>query len=876
MKILLAGDSTVASYHGELDGMMGWGEALIQLVEEKYPAIEVLNFAKPGATTLSFEVEGLYDELLGKVSKEDIVLIQFGHNDQKIENNVSVNDYYKRLKGWLKAIKAKGGVPILCSPVERRNFLNKHQQQTLKEHAILVKKLAKKEEVPLFDLNRYSFLLYESLGEKNSQPLFMHKSSKSEVFPVGLADNTHFSKKGAKEIARYVLLKLNEFIDEKPMFDNYYYGACMYPEVWSLETLEEDIIRMKSLKMNFARIGEFVWSSFEPEEGVYDFSLLEKSLALYQKYDIDVCVCIPTPTPPRWMTKGHEERLIKQADGTLMSHGSRQHVCTNNAYFRQKSYELTQKIAQFISGYKNVVAFQLDNEFKCHVDLCYCDSCRDKWYDWLEEEYVEIEHLNEAWGTRIWSEEYAEFSDVVMPEPTPFLHNSSLMNAFRRFTAETINEFAHDLTHHIRMEVDLPVTHNTSFGFNLMNPELFSDLDVVGFDTYPTASIYPYFLINMDAWRHVKKNNQEMLLLETSTSHNGHIENYASPHPKGFLTTEVFTGFAGGLKSFTYWHFRGHRYGVEQPHSGVVTAWGEPDYGYEDVETSGKLIEQMTPLLKKSDFKQSNIAMIYSDESKRFYNVETGGIYDYRSLISGWFTSLVYAGIQTEVIRETTALDNYDVVMIPFLRHVSDKLLGRLKAFVKGGGQLIVGPMTGDRTDELALPETNGLDILGEWLEIKQVKQYRAREHDTLIDSSNVEQELEGLITTFKADDTWNIIAKADNETVMASKTIGKGQVTVVGGLPKGFAESSYWQNFIKSEVGPKELINQYVSLGKGNVKYTRETADHLQIYIANMTGESVSFTAHQESTDLLTDTNFKKGNHNLEAFGYLILQVEK
>src|SRR5699024_8225427 len=113
----------------------------------------------------------------------------------------------------------------------------------------------------------------------------------------------------------------------------------------------------------------------------------------------------------------------------------------------------------------------------------------------------------------------------------------------------------------------------------------------VGFDTYPAASNYPAYTMNVDRWRNVKPTNNEALLLETCTSHAGHIENYIPAAPDGWITAEFFAGFAGNLRAFNYWHFRNHRFGVEQPHSAVVTAWGEPDVGYEDVVANGKLLK---------------------------------------------------------------------------------------------------------------------------------------------------------------------------------------------------------------------------------------------------------------------------------------------
>lgn len=873
MKILLAGDSTVAHLSQQLKGMYGWGERLAELMSP----IEVLNFSKAGASTDSFEEEGLLTGLIDAIEDGDLVLIQFGHNDQKNQHPNRLNHYYQHLKRWVEQIKLVGGQPILCSPVERRNFCNGQALHSLREFQLVLKKLSKEQEIPFFDLNQYTLLLYQSLGEKKSRDLFAHFSPIKKDYPIGLADDTHFSKKGATEIARYIAIRLRDYVSSEELFDKFYYGACMYPEVWDKETMEIDVKHMKKLKMNFARIGEFVWSSLEPEEGVYDFTLLKDALNLYQENEIDVCVCIPTPTPPRWMTYLSPERLIKNSDGSVMVHGSRQHVCTNNEYFRQKAYKLTKKIAAVVSAYPNVVAIQLDNEFKCHVDLCYCDTCKNRWHEWLKDNYFSVENMNEAWGTKIWSQEYADFTEVVMPEATPFLHNSSLMNAFRKFTAETINEFAHNLTHHIRMVTDLPVTHNTAFGFNLLNEELFSELDVVGFDTYPSAENYPSFLFNMDAWRNVKAKRQEMLLLETCTSHTGHIENYVRPKPSGYLQTEVFTGFAGGLKSFNYWHFRGHRFGVEQTHSSVVTSWGEPDRGYLDVKESGDLVEKLTPLLKESHFKPSKIAMIYSDHAKRFYNVESGGIYNHRGLVSGWFTSLVYQGLQVEVIQENSLFDTFDVLMVPFVRHISETLLKKIEKFVLRGGKLIIGPMTGDRTKELAWPKNNGLDRLGEWLQLHQITQFVAKEQDYSFDYLKENAYLEGLVTTFKVPNTWEILARTNmDETLIAKTSFAGGEVVLIGGLPQNFVTNPVWHQLLKNEVVPFDTNQDLIALNKGCVQYRRETQDKIQLYLANMTKESLAFELKKEAIDALTNFRYDKRTHILEPYKYMVLSFDK
>lgn len=63
-------------------------------------------------------------------------------------------------------------------------------------------------------------------------------------------------------------------------------------------------------------------------------------------------------------------------------------------------------MAQRFADNPAVIAWQLDNEFKCHVAECYCETCKKLWHEWLQKKYGTIDALNEAWGADIWSERY--------------------------------------------------------------------------------------------------------------------------------------------------------------------------------------------------------------------------------------------------------------------------------------------------------------------------------------------------------------------------------------------------------------------------------------------------------------------------------------
>ncbi|MDR1011760.1 MAG: beta-galactosidase, partial [Opitutaceae bacterium] len=79
-------------------------------------------------------------------------------------------------------------------------------------------------------------------------------------------------------------------------------GSAWYPEQWPESVWEKDLALMQAAGMNMVRIGEFAWSSMEPEEGRYTFDWLEKAVAAAARHGMVVVLGTPTDAPPAWLT----------------------------------------------------------------------------------------------------------------------------------------------------------------------------------------------------------------------------------------------------------------------------------------------------------------------------------------------------------------------------------------------------------------------------------------------------------------------------------------------------------------------------------------------------------------------------------------------
>jgi lysophospholipase L1-like esterase len=199
--VYLLGDSTVADQSGE--PYASWGQMLTALFK---PTVAVANHAESGETLRDALNRRRLDKILSTLRPGDTVLLQFGHNDQKQQKDGSGNaqTYKAELRTHAEAILARGGVPVIVSSMERRNFdpQTGKLRPSLLEYADAARAVATEMKLAFIDLNGMSQQLYAALGPERSQALH----------PVnnGKLDNTHHNNYGAMQLARLVALGLRE------------------------------------------------------------------------------------------------------------------------------------------------------------------------------------------------------------------------------------------------------------------------------------------------------------------------------------------------------------------------------------------------------------------------------------------------------------------------------------------------------------------------------------------------------------------------------------------------------------------------------------------------------------------------------------------
>ncbi|MEU2677964.1 rhamnogalacturonan acetylesterase [Streptomyces sp. NPDC007107] len=201
----IAGDSTAARKYADAAPETGWGMALPFFLGR---ALAVANHAVNGRSSKSFIDEGRLTALLDGVRPGDLVLIQFGHNDEKTEDPARGTDpyttYQEYLRQYVKGARARRAEPVLITPVERRRFAEDGTARpTHGEYPAAMRALASEEGVTLLDAQALSLARWQELGPDGTKAYFNWlEPGESPNYPDGVQDNTHFRPDGAVEVAR--------------------------------------------------------------------------------------------------------------------------------------------------------------------------------------------------------------------------------------------------------------------------------------------------------------------------------------------------------------------------------------------------------------------------------------------------------------------------------------------------------------------------------------------------------------------------------------------------------------------------------------------------------------------------------------------------
>jgi lysophospholipase L1-like esterase len=161
-KIILVGDSTTQSNSG-------WGGRFCS--DHVVSFVACLNLARGGRSSGNYRTEGSWDIALAEMSTgayvDTWVLIQFGHNDQPGKPGRSTDlatEFPQNLRRYVAETRARGAIPVLVTPLTRRQFVDGKLDNDLEPWAAAIRAVAAETHTPLLDLNADSAAAVQAMG----------------------------------------------------------------------------------------------------------------------------------------------------------------------------------------------------------------------------------------------------------------------------------------------------------------------------------------------------------------------------------------------------------------------------------------------------------------------------------------------------------------------------------------------------------------------------------------------------------------------------------------------------------------------------------------------------------------------------------------
>ncbi len=197
-KIVLVGDSTVAEGGG-------WGPGFCATLT---PNVTCVDLARNGRSTKSYIDEGLWAEALAE--RGQYYFIQFGHNDQKPAATVHTDPqttFAANLRRFIDDVRGIGGIPILVTPLSRRNYRERAliQDDGLGDYAAAMRQIAEEDNVTVVDLLSMSRRLLSNMDQQQADQFDApaHPDAKAEN-DAAKPDRTHLNDHGKQVFGRLV------------------------------------------------------------------------------------------------------------------------------------------------------------------------------------------------------------------------------------------------------------------------------------------------------------------------------------------------------------------------------------------------------------------------------------------------------------------------------------------------------------------------------------------------------------------------------------------------------------------------------------------------------------------------------------------------
>ncbi|MET9830909.1 beta-galactosidase [Streptomyces sp. NPDC006385] len=474
------------------------------------------------------------------------------------------------------------------------------------------------------------------------------------------------------------------------------YGGDYNPEQWPEEVWAEDMRLMREAGVTMVSVGIFSWALLEPKEGAYDFSLLDRVLDLLHAHGIAADLATPTAAPPAWFFRAHPEALPVDRDGRGLSYGSRQTFCPSSPAYREAALRMARALAGRYAGHPALAMWHVHNEYGCHNAECYCDESAAAFRRWLRRRYADdLTALNDAWGTRFWSQWYYDWEEILPPRPTGAVPNPTHQLDWRRFCSDELLSL-YEAEREVLLEAAPAIPATTNFmvmhAFDALDYWRWAPkLDIVSNDHY-LQSADPESEIDVALSGDLVRSlaGGPWLLMEHSTGAvNWQPVNRAKG--PGELRRNALAHVARGADGIAYFQWRAAKAGAEQWHSAMLPHAGTDSQIWRDVVRLGADLRALAEV--RGSVGTAEVAIVWDWNARWAMELpsQPSGELRFQDLVRAWYEPLWRAGVAVDFVRPDADLSAYRMVLAPSLYLVDDESAANLTGFAERGGTLAVG-----------------------------------------------------------------------------------------------------------------------------------------------------------------------------------------
>lgn len=472
-----------------------------------------------------------------------------------------------------------------------------------------------------------------------------------------------------------------------------YFGAAYYSEYLPYDRVEKDMEMMEKAGMNVIRIAESTWSTLEPQEGVYDFTHIDRMLDAAARHHISVIVGTPTYAVPTWLVKKYPDILAITQNGRER-YGHRQNMDITNPDYLSHAERVIRVLMEHVKDVPHVIGYQLDNETKSYGTAG--PRVQAMFVDYLKEKFPDIDEFNHEFGLDYWSNRVNDWEDF--PDVRGTINQSlaaefykfqrSLVTKFLSWQADIVREYKRD-DQFITQNFDFDwTTHSVGYQSQVDQYDAARCMTVAGADIYHPSNeelTGAEITVCGNISRSLKKDNY--LILETEAQG---LTPWL-PYP-GQLRLQAYSHIANGSNSVMYWHWHSIHNAIESYWKGVLSHDFSENETYREAVITGNEWKKIGSHLKNLK-KENKIAIMLDNASLTGFTqfpLENAGANGYNTVMR-WFSDALYRlNIEYDMISSREQdFSGYECLIVPALYSAPESLLLELDSYVRNGGHLI-------------------------------------------------------------------------------------------------------------------------------------------------------------------------------------------